>query len=128
MTKYPVQIVKADVEIHGSKVLNKQTLNAFVYIEIPAYIAQSCVLYAVSEVCPKFVAIPNYTEFVSIHEDKSYPWLDIKSDGLNHSIGLHVYELEYVNPETNATFSLYFSYIMQDNDPSKPYIYMDRED
>ena len=125
--KYPVQILKADVENHGIKVLNKQTLNAFVYIEIPAYIAQDCVLYEVSEICPEFVAIPNYGEFISIHSDKNYPWLDVNSDYLNQSIGMHVYELGYVNTDTDVTFSLYFSYIMQDNDPNKPYIYMQRE-
>lgn len=126
--KYPVQIIKANVETHDVKVLNKQTLNAFVYIEIPKYIAQDCVLYAVSEVCPKFVAIPDYNEFISIHGDKNYPWLDVASSRLNQSVGTHVYELEYVNPDTNATFSLYFAYILQDNDPEKPYIYMQRED
>lgn len=127
MSEYPVKILRADKEIHSSAVLNKQSLNAYLYIEIPPYITQNCVLYEVSEICPKFIPISDYNEFIKPNLDK-HPWLDVKTDRLNLDIGLHVYDLGYVNPETNATFSLYFSYILQDNDPSKPYIYMDRED
>lgn len=125
MAEYPVCSLLADEAISNPKVINKQTLNEYIYVSIPPHIACNCALYGVCEVCPKFVPL-DYADFIIL--EGHHPWVRVKSNKLNLSIGLHVYELKYVDTSSNATFSLHFAYILQDNDPDKPYIYMDRED
>lgn len=126
MVEYPVCKLKAEAEIGVPKILNKQRLEEFIWISIPTLIARTCYLYDVQEVCPKYRAIENYVEIFEIRD--KYPWIKVKSSGLNQSIGTHVYALDYVNPSTNDTMSIYFAYIIQDDNPEKPYIYMNRED
>lgn len=125
MAEYPVCSLLADEAIGNPQVLNKQTLSEYIYVSIRPHIAQNCALYDVCEVCPKFVPV-DYHDFII--PEGHYPWVRVKSSKLNLSIGLHVYELKYVAVDSNATFSLYFAYILQDNEPDKPYIYMNRED
>lgn len=124
--EYPVCTLIADSCVNNTKVLNKQTLNAFIYIEIPPKIAQNCALIGVSEIVPKFKRLEDYAE-TFIPQD-NYPWVRVQSDKLNVTPGMHVYDLEYVDTFSNATMSLYFAYILQDDDPEKLYIYMTRQE
>ena len=43
---------------------------------------------------------------------------------LNLKSGKHTYRLMFVERYTDTDFSLYFSYIIQDDSPEKPYVYM----
>ena len=60
------------------------------------------------------------------YDELRRPWVDISVDCLEKSIGLHTYVLEFINPDTGDTFYQYFNYTIQDDDPDKPYIYMER--
>ena len=60
------------------------------------------------------------------YDELCHPWVDIPVDLLNLSIGLHTYSLEFINLVTGDTFYQYFNYTIQDDDPDKPYIYMNR--
>ena len=126
MTEYPVCKLVAESEIGIPKVLNKQRLNEFTWISIPSLIAKTCYLYDVCEVCPKYKHVDSYADIFVVAEEK-YPWIKVKSSELNQSVGTHIYALDYVNPSTNDTMSIYFAYILQDDDSEKPYIYMNRE-
>lgn len=51
-------------------------------------------------------------------------WLRIKSEILDLNGGQHVYKLSFVDSITNDVVPLFFSYIIQDDNPEKPYVYM----
>jgi hypothetical protein len=55
------------------------------------------------------------------------PWIDIKSTALNMDVGHHVYKLHFRQKYTNVLSNLFFAYTIQNDNPEKPYIYMNRE-
>ena len=65
-------------------------------------------------------------EDITNHADRvcSRPWIRVPSSVLDLSVGQHIYKLELVNKFTNDPVNLYFNYIIQDDDPPKPYNYM----
>ena len=56
------------------------------------------------------------------------PWVDVKKTLLNTKIGQHTYRMDFMKDDCNIGATCWFSYIIQDNNPEKPYIYMKRED
>jgi len=60
--------------------------------------------------------------------DEHRPWVDISSDILDLSAGQHTYRMTFQKPECKLKATCWFGYIIQDNNPEKPYIYMDRGD
>lgn len=62
----------------------------------------------------------------SVYRDNMRPWLRVPVDVLNKDIGQHTYKLHFVNIHTSLELDLYIQYIIQDDNPDKPYIYMNR--
>ena len=60
--------------------------------------------------------------------DEHRPWVDISSDILDLSAGQHTYRMTFQKPECKLKATCWFSYIIQDNNPEKPYIYMNRDE
>ena len=58
--------------------------------------------------------------------DEHRPWIDISSDILDLTAGQHVYRMTFAKPDCKLNATCWFSYIVQDNNPEKPYLYMDR--
>lgn len=52
-------------------------------------------------------------------------WLDIPTEHLNLSAGYHMYKIVFCDNITNIGCTLYFAYNIQDDNPDKPYDYMD---
>ena len=52
------------------------------------------------------------------------PWVDISKSILDVTAGSHLYRLSFIDIYTNDIFFVYFSYIIQDKDVEKPYLYM----
>ena len=61
-----------------------------------------------------------------VTRDENRPWIDISSSILDLTVGQHVYRMTFSKPECKLNATCWFSYIIQDNNPEKPYIYMDR--
>lgn len=53
------------------------------------------------------------------------PWIDVDSCKLNTLTGYHKYQLCFVNIHTDETVIFYFGYQIQDDNPNKPYMYME---
>lgn len=53
-------------------------------------------------------------------------WVDIPCKILDTSIGIHTYCLAIANSITQEIYRLYFTYLIQDDTPDTPYIYMNR--
>ena len=53
------------------------------------------------------------------------PWIDIGIKHLNVDAGMHTYRLRFIR--NDDCVNLYVSYTIQDDNPEKPYIYMNRK-
>lgn len=60
-------------------------------------------------------------EDLFVQLDSTRPWVDVDASGLDESHGYHVYVLKFLKESTY--FYLWFSYYMQSDYPTKPYIY-----
>jgi len=56
---------------------------------------------------------------------KGRHWLDIPSEKLNLTAGYHIYKIVFADNITSIGCTLYFAYNIQDDNPEKPYDYMD---
>ena len=64
-------------------------------------------------------------EFIDhVTRDEHRPWIDIQSSILDLSVGQHVYKLTFSKIGIILNAICWFSYIIQDNHPETPYIYM----
>lgn len=62
--------------------------------------------------------------FENVKYDEFHPWVDIPWKNLSKLSGKHVYKLSFMDSLKNRYFTTYVSYIIQDDDPHKPYVYM----
>lgn len=102
------------------KVFNLDLFGPKIFIHLPNWIHDTYRLLSIYDVDSK-EAIADYF-YESIHE----LWVDISRYELNLSTGIHTYELEFMNTITGDSLYLYFQYIIQNDDPDKPYVYIDR--
>lgn len=103
------------------RVFNTSEIDYHLFVKVPVDIAKNCVLYQVAEVADKIsMCGPDMWE-----HDIGRIWYKFISHKLNMIAGHHVYRLSFVNYRTNDTIQLYMSYIIQDNNPAKPYYYME---
>ena len=103
-------------------VLNRNEIEYFVYLHIPENLAIHSELFGVGDLDHVDVPI-DYEDL--IQRNCKRPWLRVESRLLDLTAGQHTYRFSFVNQETDDVYSLYISYIIQDDNPDKPYIYMD---
>lgn len=107
-----------------STVMNKQSMEHFLWVHIPACMAQEFIVYEVREI------EPDNGELILqgvMEQDLGKPWLRFVSESLNTTSGYHIYQVRFVHRESTDTASLYFAYHIQDSNPPKDYVYMKRE-
>lgn len=109
----------------NSLVLNSDELPYYLLVHLPDGIALDYRLYQLDEIGVHSKEIP-FTGFV--HSCCGRPWYKITSAILNKTPGQHIYRMSLTNPSTEDIIYLYFSYILQTNNPDKPYYYMDSSD
>ena len=68
----------------------------------------------------------DYDDYVT--RDENRPWIDIQSSILDVTAGQHTYRMTFAKLGCKLTATCWFSYIIQDNNPEKPYIYMKRDE
>ena len=105
------------------RVLNPKYLNYFIYGRLNPTLTDKYVLVDVRETTD-----PDSTIWLNAFIKESPTWIKINSTLINKSIGQHIYKFTFVDTQTDDTFSQYLSYIIQDDNPETPYIYMKRED
>lgn len=109
----------------NTPVINKANFDYFLWIHIPEEIARCYAFYQLDEMAPEHKKVPHIG---FIERDCNRPWLKITSSVLGSTVGKHLYKLCFVNQITNDLISLFFSYTIQDDNPDKPYVYMNKED
>ena len=107
--------------LYTTPVVHKYDVEYFLYIHIPVEISRYYEVFQLDQVSP--VAKCMDMSF-GIFREARKPWIRIISKLLDWTIGLHTYRLSLVNRISNDTTCLYFGYILQDNHPEQPYIYM----
>lgn len=55
-------------------------------------------------------------------------WVDIPCNLLDSSAGVHSYCITLADPISSDMYRLYFTYLIQDDNPNTPYIYMNRQE
>lgn len=114
----------------NTRIFNISTLSQSTWIYVPLDNHYQWILYTMIELLPNklsendsTVGVPDYVEQVPCK-----PWVKIDTHGLNTEIGTHIYQLKYISANSTDETILYFSYVIQNNNPNKPYIYMQRTD
>lgn len=123
--KVPIFSLECDtLDKYQKPVIHKYDKQYYTYVHIPHYLNSNYNIFQLLCMAPKRIEIKlnPYTD-----REPNKPWIRIISDILDWDIGLHIYQLSLVNKYSNDVVSVYFGYIVQDDDPEKPYIYMNRE-
>lgn len=103
-------------------VFNKDSLTYFFYIHVDPDIVRECFLYQVDEISEKSSKRVN----PNVIKHDCNCWYKGITELMNTNPGKHTYKMSFVENKTNVTFSLYISYIIQDDNPELPYVYMKR--
>lgn len=122
---YPVFSLEAvlhkDLATH-TKIFSIYDMEYYLWIQVDPMFARDYSLYQLDEVDPERKYDLTVADFC-YHEDNRI-WFKFNSMMLNRDPGQHVYRMHFVNKLNNTTISLYFSYIVQREDATKPYKYM----
>lgn len=136
MKTYPVHKLTACEHKELNKhtpVVNTNEIDYYLYVELPFPVTDPVRLYSMREVTNRdsdFTDIYNgdYDDnYQPLITQESNHWLKIANKILNLSVGLHVYRLAFMKADqSDLEIPLYISYIIQDDCPERPYIYMER--
>lgn len=119
-----IQSSKLDKLPLHTKIYNAKDFSETVCVKLPPEMPRDMTLtglynlYASEEV--------DFNDFVT--RDENRPWVDIQSSILDITAGQHVYRMTFSKELCKLYATCWFSYIIQDNNPDKPYIYMKRDE
>ena len=104
-----------------NRILNKELLNnKYVWIQLPEKMYPHVLVSIKNSSSGEVIDC-----FGLLREGKM---LRVPSNMLCIDIGLHQYELTFINTINADNYHYYFQYIIQDDNPEKPYIYMNRKE
>lgn len=106
------------------KVFNLSTLNYHLNVYLNPETVREAYFIEAKEIGPK---ADNSKIFPDTFRRVAQCWLQVNMEYLNTRVGKHTYKLDFVDRFTDTDFSLYFSYIIQDDTPEKPYVYMKKD-
>ena len=106
-----------------TKILNYKTTEYYMWIHLPSEFNTDWTLYEVHELEDNREIYYNL-----FYRENCKPWVRFIFEALNKRPGKHIYRLHLVNKKTDDVVSLYFSYVIQDDNPAKPYVYMNNSE
>lgn len=110
----------------NSKVLNLAELDYFLYVKLEPPLTSEWYLYRIEEKTKDGTL--KKMRFPDTVRKESPTWLKFTTDFINKEIGMHSYKITFVDTVTDVLTSLWFAYIIQSDNPDKPYVYMKREE
>lgn len=102
------------------KVVNSNEIDGVLCVRLP-FEMNGYRLYDILDVSESPVKT---VSFEGVCFDCCHPWIDIPWNNLSRVGGHHVYKISFMNERRNKYLTTYVSYIIQDSDPEKPYLYM----
>ena len=108
----------------NTKIYNSKDFSEIVCVKLPPQMPRDMELSEIYNL--------NASEDVDFSDqvtrDENRPWIDISSSILDLTPGQHTYRMTFRKSDCKLAATCWFCYIIQDNNPDKPYIYMDREE
>jgi len=122
MSTVTYQFYPYDKYLQQQRAMSLSQFEHFMWFEIPEELALTCELYKVEELKPTLQIIEDYQGY--IQREGRNRWLQFLGDFFNKSAGLHSYKFTFVDTISEELIPLFFAYTFQDDNPSRPYIYM----
>lgn len=121
MNSYLVGCDYNELNMH-TPVWNLSSLGSKIYVKIPVTYCKYLIsdMYDISNGASREVDIFDG----KVKTDKYHPWIEIQTSILNMRSGKHIYKINFLDPITDTTCSLFISYVAQDDNPETNYIYM----
>lgn len=113
----PVFSIDASLDTYPAKIFNHRELSTILWVRIPSHL-RHLVVYDVVDAAGN--SIP-------WERNGSEQWIQLSISHLNVSVGCHQYQIELIDSVSDWTTRIYFSYIVQWDNPDKPYYYMGDE-
>lgn len=113
----------SDLPLH-TKIYNSKDFDDIVCVKLPPQMPRDMDLTEIYNLNASEDL--DFTDKTTREEHK--PWIDISSDILDLTAGQHTYRMTFQKPECKLKATCWFCYIIQDNNPEKPYIYMKRDE
>lgn len=110
----------------NTQILYLNELDSFILLEVDVDIATDCTLFAIDDITEDVKSV-DYS-YEDITHELNRIWYKVSLDILDVTPGHHRYRLSFVNKYTDDIFYQYISYVILDNTPEKPYIYMKNPD
>lgn len=104
-------------------VINLKYIDYFIWFKLPT-ISNNTKLLQIDEISNNRFDISFDSDNVT-KENKL--WIKVKYNFLDLSVGQHTYKFSVLNLNSNDIESYYFSYIIQSDNPDRPYNYMRRK-
>lgn len=107
----------------NTKIFNKDALSGGLWVNLPAYISS----FSLSKIID--ISEQKYDEVkftpATVMQDYPHPWVRIDTGILSLVSGMHMYKLVFEPiPKNGVSESVYIAYIIQDDNPETPYVYM----
>lgn len=121
LTSFVVQASPKNTVGYFSTMFNTSMIQDWLIVSLPKRMIDVTVR-CISEVGTN-VKEHNIIEHCSILKGRH--WIDIPSEHLNLTAGYHLYKIVFYDNIINVDCTMYFAYNIQDDNPEKPYDYMD---
>ena len=102
------------------KILNEHEIDDVVHIRLH----RSMLGYKLYDILDISESRAVTVSLCGVEFDDEHPWVDIPWCNVSRVSGEHVYKLAFWDRARSRYDSVYFAYILQDDNPEKPYIYM----
>ena len=107
----------------NTKVFNKDALSNGIWVNLPGYVS-SLVLTKIIDISDQKSEEIKF-DASTVIQDYPHPWVRISDRILDLVSGMHIYKLMFESiPRKRISESVYIAYILQDDNPVTPYIYM----
>ena len=118
-----IQSSKLDQLPLNTKIYNSKDFSDIVCVKLPPEMPRDMDLTEIYDLNASKDL--DFADFVA--RDEQRPWIDIQTSILDITAGQHIYRMTFSKPDVRLKATCWFSYTIQDNNPEKPYIYMNRE-
>lgn len=105
---------------HNCKVFNTNELDQYLVVKL-SYNMHNYRLYDILDISSAEAKTVSLSGVIFDHNN---PWIDIPWKNLDRTSGKHVYKLSFMGKKPPKYLNTYISYILQDDSPYKPYLYM----
>ena len=113
--------------LSNTTVINKNGIEFYIWLKLPDDTCNQLSLFEVIDF--NYASGPKNIDFsTKLFRENHRPWIRLESSMLNLDVGYHIFRFRFVDIDLDDYISFYFSYVVQDDNPDKPYMYMTRDE